>query len=157
MEKLYQQIMAKPLMQRVCKVKILAKLLSWEAIVYIFFGALATLVNWASYLFFKTVLNQTTGVSNAAAWVLAMVFAFYTNKTFVFKSRQASWKGVAREFALFAAARLLSFGFDEAFMIIAVDKIGVPDGLAKILSNIFVLIMNYFASKIIIFKNKPDC
>lgn len=141
-----------PFVKKIFRLPILGRLCSYEVVVYVFFGALTTFINWISYLIMKQLFNQSTAFSNAFAWIIAVLFAYVVNKKFVFKSSQHSIGSLFREFILFIAARLLSFGFDQAFMIITVDRIGLSDGFAKILSNIFVLIMNYFASKIIIFK-----
>ncbi|MEA4888747.1 MAG: GtrA family protein [Clostridiaceae bacterium] len=154
MEKLYQKLMKISIFKKISTLPVLGKLFTYEALVYIFFGAVTTFVNWITYLFVKQVLQQSTAFSNTAAWIIAVLFAYGVNKVYVFKSHQSSIGGLLREFGLFIAARLLSFGFDQAFMIITVDHLYFPDALAKILSNVFVLIMNYFASKIIIFKNK---
>lgn len=154
MEKLYQWIMLMPIMKKICRLPVIGRLFAFEALVYIFFGALTTLVNWLTYLAFKQLLQQSTALANAVAWVVAVIFAYIVNKQYVFKSHQGSLAALVREFLLFILARIMSFGFDQAFMIITVDRLGFPDSLAKILSNIFVLIMNFFASKIIIFKGK---
>jgi putative flippase GtrA len=156
LEKIYQRLMQVPAISRVCSLPVLRRFCTYEALTYIFFGVLTTFVNWASYLVIKRILGQSTAFANAAAWVIAVLFAYVVNKKYVFKSRQNSFGGLAREFALFIAARLLSFAFDQAFMIVTVDYLHFPDALAKILSNIFVMIMNFFASKIVIFRKKPS-
>jgi putative flippase GtrA len=128
--------------------------LSRETIAYTFFGFLTTLVNWSSYLLIKTYLHQSTAFSNSVAWFVAVIFAYITNKRFVFRSHQNNIKDLIREFILFILARIISLGFDTAFMIITVDMLFISDELAKIASNIFVLIINFVASKLIVFKSK---
>jgi putative flippase GtrA len=154
LEKLYNRLMAIPFIKKICSLPILNKLTTYEAVIYIFFGAVTTLVNWASYLLVKQALLQSTAVATTVAWVIAVLFAYFVNKKYVFKSHQDTIRALLWEFALFIIARLLSFAFDLAFMVVTVDYLHFADGLAKILSNVFVLIMNYFASKIIIFKKK---
>jgi len=156
LEKIYQRLMRVPVISRVCSAPILRRLCTYEALTYIFFGALTTFINWASYLIIKQPLGKSTAFSNAAAWVIAVIFAYIVNKKYVFKSHQDHIGGLIREFAFFIIARLLSFAFDQVFMVGTVDYSQFPDALAKILSNIFVLIMNFFASKIIIFRQKQD-
>ena len=150
----YQLLMSNFYIKKICNLKIFKKLFVLETILYIFFGALTTIINWGSYILLKFYLNQTTAIANSFAWLVAVIFAYYTNKLFVFKSHQNSLKAVFREFALFIVARLMSFGFDQAFMLITVDILYFPDTIAKILSNIFVLVINFVASKIIIFKKR---
>jgi len=154
LEELYNRIMAVPIIRKICNLPILKKLTTYEMLIYIFFGALTTLLNWASFLLIKRNLNQSTAFANAAAWVIAVLFAYVVNKKYVFKSHQETAGALLWEFTLFIAARLLSFVFDEAFMVITVDYLHCPDGLAKILANVIVLIMNYIASKLVIFKKK---
>lgn len=154
MEELYNRIMANPTIKRICSLPVLNRLTTYEMIVYIFFGAVTTFINWASFLLIKQSLRQSTAFANAAAWVIAVIFAYVVNKRYVFKSHQDTIGALLWEFALFIVARLLSFAFDEAFMVVTVDYLYCPAGLAKILANIVVLIMNYIASKIIIFKKK---
>ena len=153
--KIYQRLMREPGIRKVCSAPILRRFFTYEALTYIFFGALTTFVNWASYLIIKQPLGRSTAFSNAAAWVIAVFFAYFVNKKYVFKSHQDHIGGLIREFALFIIARLLSFAFDQVFMVATVDLLHFSDALAKILSNIFVLIMNFFASKIFIFRQRP--
>ena len=122
MEKLYQRIIDMPFVKKICRLPILGRLCSYEVVVYVFFGALTTFINWISYLIMKQLFNQSTAFSNAFAWIIAVLFAYVVNKKFVFKSSQHSIGSLFREFILFIAARLLSFGFDQAFMIITVDR-----------------------------------
>ncbi len=128
------------------------KLANRETISYIIFGVLTTVVNYVvNYLCYYQA-GLSTFISNIIAWVISVIFAFFVNKIFVFESR--SWKPTAlfREFYTFIAARLLSLAFEEVFMVVTVDYVHVENWIAKILSNVFVVIMNYFASKFIIFK-----
>jgi len=156
MEKLYQRLIQVPLVNKLFNLPVLRLFCTYEALTYIFFGALTTFINWASYLVIKQWLGRTTAFANAAAWVIAVLFAYVVNKRYVFKSRQANFGGLVREFVLFIAARLLSFFFDQAFMIVTVDYLAFPDALAKILSNIIVLILNFIASKIVIFRRRDS-
>lgn len=83
-----------------------------------------------------------------------MIFAYWANKVFVFKNNDWHGKALAKEILSFVAARLLSLGFDYVFVNAAVVFWLMDDRIAKLLSNIIVIILNYFASKLIIFKKK---
>lgn len=132
------------------------RLLNRETVSYLVFGVLTTLVNMAVYGICYNEFGIPNLVSNAIAWVAAVLFAYVVNKWFVFRSRHTTARETAREFALFVGARLLSFGIDELSMWLMVDCLHINSGVSKIAVNVIVLIMNYFFSKWIIFKHKPS-
>ncbi len=135
---------------------IINKLANRETISYIIFGVLTTVVNYVvNYIFYYQV-GLSTFTANIIAWVVSVIFAFFVNKMFVFESRSWALKGLFREFYTFIAARLLSLAFEEVFMVVTVDCLHVENWVSKILANVFVVIMNYFASKFIIFRKGKD-
>lgn len=131
--------------------KLINKYVNKETISYVFFGALTTFVNLGAY-WICTHVGIDYRISNTIAWVLAVAFAYVTNKLFVFESK--SWKGsvVIKEVIGFVGARLLSFVFETGFLIFTVEILKMNDFIAKCVASIFVLIMNYVASKFFIFK-----
>ena len=122
-----------------------------ETISYVIFGVLTTLVNLITYGIFFNTLGVYNLVSNAIAWVAAVIFAYAVIKVFVFQSLSYTLQQTAREFGLFIAARLFSFAVDELGMWLLVDLLHANGGLSKIFMNIIVMIMNYFFSKWFIF------
>jgi uncharacterized membrane protein YfhO len=86
------------------------------------------------------------------AWILAVTFAYITNKIYVFESRSFDFKIIRNEFPAFIFSRILSGIFDLSFMIAAVEIFSVDDFLAKLLVNFFVVVLNYVASKYFVFK-----
>mgnify|MGYP000893314020 CR=1 FL=1 len=132
------------------------RILNRETISYVFFGVLSTLVNMMAYGVCYNTFGLHNLVSNAIAWVAAVLFAYAVNKLFVFQSHKDTAAEALREFGLFIGARLLSFGVNEAMMWLMVDVGHINGGFSKILANIIVLIMNYFFSKRIIFINSPN-
>ena len=134
------------------------KLVNRETVSYVIFGVLTTVVNIVSYLpLYKLLLLAGLGetlanvVSNTTAWVLAVLFAYATNKIFVFQSKTGSMKAALREFALFVGARAASYVVDMGGMLLLVNLLHVHNAVAKILTNILVVIINYFFSKWFIF------
>lgn len=130
----------------------LTKLINKETISYLFFGVLTTLVNLVTYKVCSLFLSYVT--STVIAWIISVLFAYITNKLFVFNSRNFEFKYLCKEFTAFVTARLLSGAFDLGFMVFAVELLHMDDFIAKILTNVVVVIVNYFASKLLIFKNK---
>lgn len=138
------------------------KLVNRETVSYVVFGVLTTVVNIVTYLpLYKLLLLSGLGetlvniISNTAAWILAVLFAFATNKLFVFRSKTASAKAAMREFALFVGARAASYVVDMGGMLLLVDLLHMQNLLAKVFTNVLVIIINYFFSKFFIF-NRGD-
>lgn len=127
-----------------------------EFIMYVICGVATTLVNQITFM----VLNYfhvDYRIAAGAAWVLAVLFAYIVNKLFVFESKTWKKSVVFHEFSTFIACRAISFIFDLGFIIFAVECFAMNENWAKLASNIFVVIANYFASKLIIFRKKePD-
>ncbi len=91
-------------------------------------------------------------LSNIYAWVISVLFAYITNKLFVFSSKSLSISTLARELVSFISCRLLSGVLDMTFMYVFVSLLNYNDFIIKTLSNIFVIIINYFLSKFLVFK-----
>lgn len=132
---------------------LMKKLLNRETITYLIAGVLTTILNIVVFKGCNLIGIQYL-VSNVIAWVVAVLFAFVVNKLYVFQSKSWAYGIVRKEFVAFISCRLLSLAFDMAFMLITVSYFHMNEDLAKILSNFFVVVMNYVASKLFIFKNK---
>ena len=136
--------------------KILALMKKYKCmILYLIFGGLTTLVNIVVFWFCERVVGFSTVSSNAIAWVLAVLFAFVTNKLFVFESKSMEAKTVLREFGSFVLARVISGGIDMGIVVVGVNAMHIDSLIVKIFSNIVVIILNYIASKFIILRKSP--
>lgn len=139
---------------------LIKKFLNKETISYLIFGVLTTIINIVVFWFAERELafimseDAASLVGNVISWVISVAFAFVTNKLFVFESKSMAFKVVMAELTGFVIARLLSLAFDEGFMFVAIVLLGMNSLLAKIISNVFVVIINYVLSKFFIFKNK---
>ena len=122
-----------------------------ELISYLVFGVLTTAVNYITYLLFAP-LFATMTVPTAIAWVLSVIFAYITNRIFVFRSTARGWKALLFEVVSFFGARVLSGVLDVAFMWVFADYMGFDDKWMKLISNVFVIIFNYIASKLVVFR-----
>lgn len=124
-----------------------------EILWYGFFGVLTTLVNIISfYLLDKTGMNVY--INNFIAWFLSVLFAFVTNKLFVFNSKSLDKKVVIKEIFSFFFFRILSLGIDMAGMYICISIMNLGKMLSKVLMNVIVIVANYIFSKIFIFKKE---
>ena len=125
-----------------------------EPIAYIFFGVLTTLVNVVVYYFCAEVLQIYYLIANVIAWVASVLFAFLTNKLWVFESKSWALSLVLKEGAGFFLARVATGVVDMVLMWLVVDgELLSGELVAKILVNIVVIILNYIASKLWIFSN----
>lgn len=126
-----------------------------ELLLYGVFGVLTTLVNIIIYYVCTKVLSVDYMISNMIAWLLSVIFAYITNKIFVFDSKNLEINHIIKEITAFFGARLLSGALDMAIMFLAVDLLLIDDFVMKIVTNIIVIILNYFLSKYWVFsKNK---
>ncbi len=129
----------------------LKKFINKETILYLIFGVLTTLVNFIAYFIFTNIsINYL--VANVMAWCLAFAFAYVTNKLFVFNSKTSTLSALLNEFTEFLGARIFSLLFELVFMYITVTIFGMYHFVAKIFASIFVVIINYLFSKLLIFK-----
>lgn len=126
-----------------------------EVLSYLFFGVCTTLVNIITY-FVCSKAGMGTAVATVIAWILSVLFAYITNRYFVFDNRAVSAFGILREAISFFSCRLATGILDLVIMLIFVDILHQNDLLIKILSNVLVIILNYAASKIFIFRNETS-
>ena len=124
----------------------------WDVITYLFFGVLTTVVNYVIYLPVYNLLGLTAAVSNAIAWVVAVAFAYLTNKPFVFRSHDWSAKTVVPELTKFVGCRLASGVMETVILFVTVDLLGWNGNLWKLVTSVLVVILNYLASKLLVFK-----
>lgn len=118
---------------------------------YMVFGILTTVVNVAVYYICYQILKIPNIYSTAAAWCMAVVFAFLTNKPFVFESRNWSQKTVAAEAVRFFGCRALTGVLELALMFLLVDILALQGTVMKIFTNIIVIMLNYIAGKYFVF------
>ncbi len=121
---------------------------------YLVFGVLTTLVNYAVYLPCYNDLRLSATVSNVLAWVVAVLFAYLTNKPFVFRSRDWSAKTVVPEFLRFVGCRIASGALETGTLLLAVDVLHRNGNLWKIIVSVAVIILNYIGSKLLVFRKK---
>ena len=125
-----------------------------EGIAYLIFGVLTTAVDYiiSNVLFYLT--DMPTIPAQTIAWVAAVLFAFVTNKWWVFESHTLVPSEVWREFVSFVACRVATFIFNLAALFIMVDLFGMEFFICKLLISVVVVILNYIFSKILIFTKK---
>lgn len=161
--------------------KIIDKLFTKEIVTYIFFGVMTTIVNLVIFYIFKrifisigwegifnTIIPQGSSLhkifiggtdyldANFIAWIAGVIFAFVTNKLWVFDSKSWAPSVAGKEFTGFMGARIFSFVIETILMFTLVTLLSFNDFIAKIIVGVIVVIINYIFSKLIIFKNKAE-
>lgn len=124
----------------------------WDIISYLFFGGLTTVVNYLVYLPCYNWLGLSATVSNVIAWVAAVAFAYLTNKPFVFRSYDWSWKTVGPELVKFVGCRVGSGLLETAVLFLTVDCLHWNGNVMKLILSVAVVTLNYVGSKLLVFK-----
>lgn len=150
----------------------LKKILTREVILYVVFGVLTTLVSVVTFWLFNRLFAQLgwRGLlqfilpgkdygyfdANIVSWVFAVLFAFFTNKLWVFASKSWAPKVAGREFTSFIGARLASLLVDQGLMFLLVSVFSLQETLSKVLVQGIIVIINYVFSKLFVFRKKDN-
>ena len=179
MKKLYEKIFSIKFFKMFLSVPVIGMLLSYEMLTYLFFGVMTTVVNLivffvsdnilgngsiADFTIFSNVFKVTfEDVSTLIAWIIAVLFAYVTNKLWVFESKNVSVSVIFRELVSFFGARIVSFVVFESLGFMLVRNIFInynilsedaSKWIAKLLMAVIVVIFNYVMSKLVIFRKK---
>ena len=124
-----------------------------EIILYLIFGVLTTLVSLVTYyLCTVTILNPNNAIeiqiANIISWILSVTFAFFTNRKYVFKSKE----NIKKEGIKFYISRISSLLIDVIIMFIFVTILKLNDKIIKLINQAIIIVFNYVASKLFVFK-----
>ncbi len=126
-----------------------------ELVNYVIFGGLTTLVNFICYFISTKLFSVDEVISNGIAWFVSVLFAYITNKIFVFESEKSGFKEIAIEMTTFFLSRVFSgICCDVGTFALMVKVFNINDVIAKIVTQIMVIVMNYVLSKLVIFRKK---
>ncbi|MGR3741123.1 GtrA family protein [Companilactobacillus sp. DQM5] len=125
-----------------------------ELINYIIFGVATTAVNYIVYAVFTIVLPLNYQVANLIAWFLSVLFAYITNKYYVFNSRSWDISRIFKELISFFAARVFSLGVEAVILYVGITLMSGNSLIVKLIDNVIIVIINYIFSKLFIFKQK---
>lgn len=142
-----------------------------ELVKYLIFGVLTTVVSILSFKLFDVILGERLYlVSNVLSWILAVAFAFVTNKLWVFRSKNTEKKVIFRELFSFVSARIVSLLIEEGGLWLLIEVFSLNEMapfkvfsfsvngnlIAKIIMQVVVVILNYIFSKFFIFKKRNE-
>lgn len=125
-----------------------------QIILYGICGVLTTIINIVAYWAVSRLLGLAVVTSTIIAWLVAVFFAYWSNRKYVFESTNNSAVAVFFEALYFFGARIATGVFDVAFMYVFADVLGLNDVIVKVVSNVIVVILNYVASKFIFREGK---
>ncbi len=123
-----------------------------EVINYLFFGGCTFLVSIVSFYLFNKVCGFNEHVANVISWILAVSFAYVTNKKYVFESKTVEKKDLLKEIGSFVSARILTLVMEEFILLVGVNMLHIDSMVVKIVAQVVVIVANYFLSKLFIFK-----
>lgn len=127
-----------------------------ELIKYLIIGVLTTAINYVVFVILVKAIKIDMHVSNIIAWIVSVIFAYFTNKLFVFESKSFKLNVIGKEILSFGAARILSLLLEELILYIFVDLLNMNQLIIKLIANVIVIIINYILSKFIIFKKPKE-
>lgn len=126
-----------------------------EPLLYLFFGGLTTLISIFVFWLFNGPFGLNELVANLISWVLAVLFAFLTNKTWVFQSGRQE-DGFFHLMLSFYAGRLLTLGIEELLLLVFITWLGFNSMAVKIVAQVVVIVLNYVISKLLVFRDKGE-
>ena len=131
-----------------------------EIINYLIVGVLTTVVSIVTYFIFSLILDIENNIlfmiANVLSWICAVVFAYITNKKFVFNTTTSNKNEEIKVFSMFVSSRITTLLIELAFMFITVKVILIDDKIAKIIAQFIVIVLNYVLSKLFVFKKKNN-
>lgn len=122
-----------------------------EQLLYLFFGGLSFLVSISTFAYFEKVININELFSNVLSWLVTVMFAFLTNRIWVFSSKTKNWKEFVRQMYSFYMGRVVTLILEELILLIFVTWLNLNSIVVKLIAQVIVIILNYIISKFIIF------
>ena len=123
-----------------------------EILLYLFFGGLTFLVSISSYALFNIRIGWNALTANIASWILAVAFAYVTNRTWVFESSTDRGSNLIKEITGFVGGRIATLVIEELILFIFITEFEMNSILIKIVAQVVVIALNYVISKMIVFK-----
>lgn len=129
-----------------------------EVIQYLIFGVLTTIVNFVVFFVLRSIYTDDSlkGLFNVIANIVAILFAYITNKLFVFQSKKKGFKNLIIEMGSFFACRALTLLNDVFVFWLGFYVLGIPDLIVKLIGQVIIVVLNYILSKLVVFRKKKN-
>ena len=125
-----------------------------EVLLYIFFGGLSFVLNIVCFVLFERMFGMGELVANVLAWIITVLFVFFTNRIWVFDGKVETKKDFAKQMIDFYIGRIATLILEELILFIFITKAGFNSLIVKIIAQITVIVTNYIISKLWVFKKK---
>ena len=122
-----------------------------EVLLYLFFGGLTTIISIGSYAFFDISMHMNPMIANIFSWILAVLFAYVTNRIWVFERTAHDIKGIIQEMISFFGGRVATLLMEEA---VGINILFMNSIIVKVFAQVLVVIANYVISKLFVFKSE---
>lgn len=149
-EDIFDKIMKLPFLRKFYKIYKEKK----EVLLYLFFGGLTFVISVVTYAYFNQIVKMPVLIANIVSWVIAVLFAFLTNRIWVFQSATKTIAAFFRQMISFFAGRIVTLLVEECILAIFVDQLHFASVWMKIIAQIVVIILNYVISKLFVFKKQ---
>ena len=125
-----------------------------EAVDYLFWGGVAFVLSTVLFYLFANVMDIYEQIANILSWIICVVFTYFTNRTFVFRSKVKGLKNIFKEFKDFVTARIITLVMENAILFVMIDLLSINNMISKLAGQFVVIVSNYFLSKLWIFKKE---
>ena len=122
-----------------------------EIILYLLFGGLTTVISIVTYIFFEVTFGMNELLANIFSWILAVLFAFVTNKIWVFHAPTDTLREFIKQIIVFFGGRVATLVVEEIILFVFVTLLTFPSVTVKVVAQVIVIVLNYVISKFWIF------
>ena len=122
-----------------------------EILLYLFFGGLTFI---GSYAFFEISIKLEPLIANIFSWILAVLFAYITNRIWVFENTARNFADICKEISSFFGGRIVTLVMEEFILYAGIEILSVNSIVVKVIGQIIVIVSNYFISKVLVFRSR---
>ena len=119
-----------------------------------FFGGLTFIVSIGSYAFFEISIKVEPLIANIFSWILAVLFAYITNRIWVFENTARDFADICKEISSFFGGRIVTLVIEEIILYVGIEILSVNSIVVKVIGQIIVIVSNYFISKVLVFRSR---
>lgn len=123
-----------------------------EVLLYLFFGGLSFLVSIGTFALFNVSFGINELIANVLSWIITVMFAFLTNRVWVFDSKTEGMGEFLKQMTSFYGGRVITLVIEEAILLVFITWLGFPSMIIKIIAQVVVIVLNYIISKLLIFR-----
>ena len=125
-----------------------------EMLLYLFFGGLSFIVSIAAYALFNVGMNINELIANVLSWIITVMFAFLTNRVWVFQSPTNGVAEFVKQMFVFYSGRVITLVVEEVILLVFITWLGFNSMLVKVVAQVIVILLNYVISKLVVFRKK---